>query len=103
MPAIASELCFVGSWTDVVQIRSQKLWPIRCMPTSDHLRWAWVVDDTGAVTNTNDGATILRLLKIDHPASKVHCKLAKLQGVTFGDRTISIAAKLLKNLNYFVK
>lgn len=73
------------------------------MPTSEHLRWAWVVDDTRNVTITNDGATMLRLLEVDHPAAKVHFKLAKLQNEIFGDRTICIAAELLKNVNYVVK
>ena len=29
-----------------------------------------LVDDIGDVTVTNDGATILRLLEVEHPASK---------------------------------
>jgi hypothetical protein len=32
-----------------------------------------LVDDIGDVTITNDGATILKLLEIEHPAAKV-CK-----------------------------
>jgi hypothetical protein len=36
-----------------------------------------LVDDIGDVTTTNDGATILRQLEVDHPAGKVfshfHC------------------------------
>ncbi|KAL1376522.1 hypothetical protein pipiens_016855 [Culex pipiens pipiens] len=42
---------------------------------------------------------MLRLLEVDHPAAKVHFKLAKLQNEIFGDRTICIAAELLKNKN----
>ena len=30
-----------------------------------------LVDDIGDVTITNDGATILKLLEIEHPAAKV--------------------------------
>ncbi len=30
-----------------------------------------LVDDIGDVTITNDGATILRLLEVEHPAAKV--------------------------------
>ena len=30
-----------------------------------------LVDDVGEVTITNDGATILRLLEVEHPAAKV--------------------------------
>ena len=30
-----------------------------------------LVDDIGDVTTTNDGATILKLLEVEHPAAKV--------------------------------
>jgi T-complex protein 1 subunit alpha len=30
-----------------------------------------LVDDIGDVTVTNDGATILKLLEVEHPAAKV--------------------------------
>lgn len=32
-----------------------------------------LVDDIGDVTVTNDGATILKLLEVQHPAAKVPC------------------------------
>lgn len=32
-----------------------------------------LVDDIGDVTVTNDGATILKLLEVQHPAAKVCC------------------------------
>jgi hypothetical protein len=32
-----------------------------------------LVDDVGDVTVTNDGATILKLLEVEHPAAKVGC------------------------------
>ena len=34
-----------------------------------------LVDDIGDVTVTNDGATILNLLEVEHPAAKVGLKL----------------------------
>ena len=34
-----------------------------------------LVDDVGDVTVTNDGATILKLLEVEHPAAKVSQKL----------------------------
>ena len=37
-----------------------------------------LVDDIGDVTITNDGATILKLLQVDHPASKVLVELLYL-------------------------
>lgn len=49
-----------------------------------------LVDSIGDVTITNDGATILKLLEIEHPASKVLVELAHLQDkeVCFLDRYI---------------
>ncbi|CAG2108732.1 unnamed protein product, partial [Medioppia subpectinata] len=38
-----------------------------------------LVDDIGDVTITNDGATILGLLEVEHPAAKVLVDLAQLQ------------------------
>ena len=38
-----------------------------------------LVDDVGDVTVTNDGATILKNLEVEHPAAKVLCELADLQ------------------------
>ena len=40
-----------------------------------------LVDDVGDVTVTNDGATILQNLEVEHPAAKVLCELADLQVV----------------------
>ncbi|XP_063991554.1 T-complex protein 1 subunit alpha [Diachasmimorpha longicaudata] len=59
-----------------------------------------LVDDIGDVTVTNDGATILRLLEVEHPAARVLVELAQLQDEEVGDGTTSvviIAAELLKN------
>ncbi|RLM74931.1 T-complex protein 1 subunit alpha [Panicum miliaceum] len=58
-----------------------------------------LVDDIGDVTITNDGATILRMLEVEHPAAKVIVELAELQDREVGDGTTSvviIAAELLK-------
>ena len=38
-----------------------------------------LVDDIGDVTITNDGATILKQLSVEHPAGKVLVELAELQ------------------------
>jgi len=38
-----------------------------------------LVDSIGDVTITNDGATILKMLEVDHPAAKVLVELADLQ------------------------
>merc|ERR1712117_779884 len=65
-----------------------------------------LVDDVGDVTVTNDGATILKLLDVEHPAAKVLVELAQLQDEEVGDGTTSvviIAAELLKNADELVK
>ncbi len=44
-----------------------------------------LVDDIGDVTITNDGATILKLLEVEHPAAKILVELADLQDQEVGD------------------
>ena len=58
------------------------------------------------VTVTNDGATILKLLEVEHPAAKVLVELADLQDQEVGDGTTSvviIAAELLKHAEELIK
>jgi len=65
-----------------------------------------LVDDIGDVTITNDGATILRLLEIEHPAAKVLVDLSQLQDKEVGDGTTSVvivAAELLSRALTLVK
>jgi chaperonin GroEL (HSP60 family) len=65
-----------------------------------------LVDDIGDVTITNDGATILKMLEVEHPAAKVLVELAELQDREVGDGTTSvviIAAELLKRANELVR
>jgi len=65
-----------------------------------------VVDDIGDVTITNDGATIMHKLEIQHPAAKVLVELAQLQDREVGDGTTSVVivcAELLKRANELVK
>ncbi|RKO92269.1 chaperonin Cpn60/TCP-1 family [Blyttiomyces helicus] len=64
-----------------------------------------LVDDIGDVTISNDGATILRLLEVEHPAARVLVELAQQQDKEVGDGTTSvviIAAELLKLANALV-
>ena len=59
------------------------------------------MDKVGDVTITNDGATILQKLEVEHPAAKVLVQLADLQDKEVGDGTTSVvifAAELLKAL-----
>ncbi|KAH0262529.1 putative T-complex protein 1 subunit alpha, partial [Aureobasidium melanogenum] len=65
-----------------------------------------MVDDIGDVTVTNDGATILSLLDISHPAGKILVDLAQQQDKEVGDGTTSvvlIASELLRRANELMK
>ncbi|KAJ8614028.1 hypothetical protein CTAYLR_009614 [Chrysophaeum taylorii] len=65
-----------------------------------------LVDEVGDMTITNDGATILQRLEVEHPAAKVLVELAQLQDSEVGDGTTSVvlvAAELLKRGNELVK
>jgi len=58
------------------------------------------------VTISNDGATILNLLEVEHPAGRMLVELAQQQDKEVGDGTTSvviIAAELLKRANELVK
>lgn len=58
-----------------------------------------LVDQIGDVTITNDGATILKKLEVEHPAARVLVELAQHQDDEVGDGTTSVvilAAELLK-------
>lgn len=65
-----------------------------------------LVDDIGDITITNDGATILKQLEVEHPAAKVIIELSQLQDKEVGDGTTSVvilAAELLKRANDMIK
>ncbi|HIH09143.1 MAG TPA: thermosome subunit [Candidatus Diapherotrites archaeon] len=59
-----------------------------------------IVDELGDVTISNDGATILGEMSIEHPAGKMMVEIAKTQDQEVGDGTTSavvIGGSLLKN------
>jgi len=59
-----------------------------------------LVDDLGDIIITNDGATIVTEMKIEHPAAKMIVEVAKTQDEEVGDGTttaVVIAGELLKN------
>ncbi|GJQ12138.1 hypothetical protein GpartN1_g3929.t1 [Galdieria partita] len=65
-----------------------------------------IQDDKGKVTVSNDGATILKLLDIVHPAAKMLTDIAKSQDAEVGDGTTSVvvfAGELLKNSKEFIE
>ncbi|VVC00335.1 Thermosome subunit [uncultured archaeon] len=49
-----------------------------------------IVDDLGDVTISNDGATILGEMSIDHPAGKMMVEIAKTQDDEVGDGTTTV-------------
>ncbi len=58
-----------------------------------------LVDSMGEVVITNDGATILKEMQIEHPAAKMIVEVAKTQEDTVGDGTttaVILAGELLK-------
>ncbi|KAF2300048.1 hypothetical protein GH714_007562 [Hevea brasiliensis] len=63
-------------------------------------------DDKGTVTISNDGATIMKLLDIVHPAAKILVDIAKSQDSEVGDGTTTVvllAAEFLKEAKPFVE
>jgi len=59
-----------------------------------------LIDGMGDIVITNDGATILQQMDIEHPAAKMMVEIAKTQDAEVGDGTTSavvIAGELLKN------
>src|SRR4030067_2950787 len=58
-----------------------------------------LVDSLGDVTITNDGATILKEMRVEHPAAKIMVEIAKTTDTEVGDGTTSVvvlAGELLK-------
>ncbi|KAF8243824.1 T-complex protein 1 [Wilcoxina mikolae CBS 423.85] len=65
-----------------------------------------MVDDIGDVTVTNDGATILSLLDVEHPAGKILVTLAQQQDKEVGDGTTTVvilASELIKRANDLIR
>lgn len=65
-----------------------------------------LVDSVGDITITNDGATILSKLDVEHPAAKVLVELSRTQDKEVGDGTTTVvilAAEFLKRGNGLVK
>ncbi len=59
-----------------------------------------LVDELGDITITNDGATILQEMSIEHPAGKIMVEVAKTQDDEAGDGTttaVVLAGELLAN------
>ncbi|MBK5112835.1 MAG: TCP-1/cpn60 chaperonin family protein [Candidatus Heimdallarchaeota archaeon] len=65
-----------------------------------------LVDSLGDVVITNDGATILDEIDVEHPAAKLMIQVAKTQDDSVGDGTTSavvLAGELLKNADALIE
>ncbi|KAI8894342.1 chaperonin Cpn60/TCP-1 family [Globomyces pollinis-pini] len=65
-----------------------------------------IVDSNNNVTISNDGATILKLMDIVHPAGKALVDISRAQDAEVGDGTTSVtlfAAELLKEIKQFIE
>lgn len=111
MASIQAPLAVGGSRVSGSSVRSQNV--MACSAIANVVKSSlgpvgldkMLVDDIGDVQITNDGATILSLLEVEHPAGKVLVDLAKLQDEEVGDGTTSVvlvAAELLKNAEELV-
>jgi len=65
-----------------------------------------IVDSKNKTTISNDGATIMNLLEVVHPAGRTLVDVAKSQDAEVGDGTTSVvllAAEILKNCKCFIE
>jgi len=65
-----------------------------------------MITDKSGTTISNDGATILKLLDIVHPAAKVLVDIAKSQDNEVGDGTTSVtllAGEFMKEAKAFIE
>ncbi|KAF5323585.1 hypothetical protein D9611_005557 [Ephemerocybe angulata] len=65
-----------------------------------------IVNERGEAQITNDGATILKLLDIVHPAARTLVDIARAQDAEIGDGTTSVvllAAQLLKEIRGYIE
>jgi T-complex protein 1 subunit eta len=65
-----------------------------------------LVDENGNTTITNDGATVMKLLDIVHPAARILTDIARSQDAEVGDGTTSVvvlAGEVLKEVKEHVE
>lgn len=65
-----------------------------------------IVGANGQTTISNDGATILKLLDVVHPAAKTLVDIARAQDAEVGDGTTSVvllAAELMREARPFIE
>ncbi|KAJ3196292.1 T-complex protein 1 subunit eta [Irineochytrium annulatum] len=109
------QIILLREGTDTSQGKGQLLSNINaCIAVADTIRTTLgprgmdklIVDSKGEVTISNDGATILRLLDIVHPAGKALVDISRAQDAEVGDGTTSVtllAAELLKEVKQSIE
>ncbi|XP_074114689.1 chaperonin containing TCP1 subunit 7 [Cotesia typhae] len=109
------QIILLKEGTDVSQGKAQLVSNINaCQQVVDAVRTTLgprgmdklIVDANGKGTISNDGATILKLLDIVHPAAKTLVDIAKSQDVEVGDGTTSVvllAGEFLKQIKPFIE
>lgn len=108
-------LTIISSGTDQSQGRGQILSNINaCLAVQSTIKTTLgpyggdllLVDENGKQTITNDGATVMKLLDIVHPAARILVDIAKSQDAEVGDGTTSVvvlAGEILKEIREFVE
>ncbi|CAN8076175.1 unnamed protein product [Agarophyton chilense] len=112
---LAPQIVFLKEGTDTSQGLGQLVSNINaCLAVVDILRTTLgprgmdklINEGKGKVTISNDGATILKLLDITHPAARTLVDIAKSQDAEVGDGTTSVtllAGEMLKNCKDYVQ
>ncbi|KAL3901816.1 MAG: hypothetical protein SGCHY_000287 [Lobulomycetales sp.] len=115
MQGAQPQIILLKEGTDTSQGRGQLLSNIKaCMTVADVIRTTLgprgmdklMVDTKGKVTISNDGATILKLLDVVHPAGKALVDISRSQDAEVGDGTTSVtlfAAELLREIKQYVE
>ncbi|TPX69135.1 hypothetical protein SpCBS45565_g02677 [Spizellomyces sp. 'palustris'] len=115
MPMMQPQIILLKEGTDTSQGKGQLLSNINaCIAIADTIRTTLgprgmdklIVENNGSVTISNDGATIMRLLDVVHPAGKALVDISRAQDAEVGDGTTSVtlfAAELLKEVKSYIE
>ncbi|KND01140.1 T-complex protein 1 subunit eta [Spizellomyces punctatus DAOM BR117] len=115
MPMMQPQIILLKEGTDTSQGKGQLLSNINaCIAIADTIRTTLgprgmdklIVENNGNVTISNDGATIMRLLDVVHPAGKALVDISRAQDAEVGDGTTSVtlfAAELLKEVKSHIE
>ncbi|KAL9186972.1 hypothetical protein ACHAXT_010692 [Thalassiosira profunda] len=113
-PGMRPGIILLREGTDTSQGKAQLISNINaCQAVADAVRTTLgprgmdkLVADGRKVTISNDGATIMRLLEVEHPAAKTLVDISMSQDAEVGDGTTSVvllAVEILKQMKPFVE